>query len=150
MPVNVFFRCYASFSFIVCLFHVCPATPQVTHCLGWTDMEQTYKKRERRITPKRRIRAKIAVNESFGIHSIPKSSSLFWAVCGFMDDSLRRSLGSRPKRRLRWNIPTRCLCHSALHQVGRPSSGPTRVNGQDREPVQGHVHTSCCWLCGRS
>ncbi len=51
-------------------------------------MEQTYKKRERRIAQKRRIRAKLAVNEAFGNNSIPEDSTLFWAVGGFMEGSV--------------------------------------------------------------
>jgi hypothetical protein len=50
-------------------------------------MEQTYKKRERRIAKKRWTRLKISVKDAFGRNSIPEDSSLFRAVCGFMEGS---------------------------------------------------------------
>ncbi len=64
--------------------------PSQTMCdiwRSWTDMEQTYKKRERRIGQKRRTRVKSAVKEAFGSYSIPEDSTLFRAVCGFMEGS---------------------------------------------------------------
>ena len=54
---------------------------------SWSDMEQTYKKRQRRIGLKRRTRIKCAVKEAFGSYSIPEDSSLYRAVCGFMEGS---------------------------------------------------------------
>ena len=66
---------------------VCPAQTMCEVWRSWTDKEQTYKKRERRIAKKRRTRAKISVNEAFGNNSIPQDSTLFWAVCGFMEGS---------------------------------------------------------------
>jgi hypothetical protein len=53
----------------------------------WTDKEQTYKKRERRIAQKRWTRIKSSVKEAFGSYSIPEDSTLFRAVCGFMEGS---------------------------------------------------------------
>ena len=69
-------------------FAVCPAQTMCDIWRGWTEMEQRYKKRERRIAQKRRIRAKLAVHEAFGTNSIPEDSTLFWAVCGFMEGSV--------------------------------------------------------------
>ena len=71
----------------------CPtivADPAQTMCdfwRSWTDMEQTYKKRERRTALKRRTRCKTAVHEAFGANCIPEESTLFQAVCGFFEGS---------------------------------------------------------------
>ena len=54
---------------------------------SWTDHEQTYKKRQRRIAQKRRTRIKSSVKEAFGINSIAEDSTLFRVVCGFMEGS---------------------------------------------------------------
>ncbi len=64
--------------------------PALTMCdlnRCWTDMEETYKKRERRTAMKRRTRCKKSVHEAFGANSIPEDSTLFQAVCGFMEGS---------------------------------------------------------------
>jgi hypothetical protein len=50
-------------------------------------VEQTYKKRKRRIAHRRRLRLKIAVNEVFGCNAIPEDSTLFRAIYGFMEGS---------------------------------------------------------------
>ena len=66
------------------------ADPALTMCdlwRGWTDMEQTYKKRERRTAMKRRTRCKTSVHEAFGANCISEDSTLFQAVCGFMEGS---------------------------------------------------------------
>jgi hypothetical protein len=54
---------------------------------SWTDMEQMYKRRERRTAKQRWTRVKSAVHEAFGANSIPEDSTLFLAVCGFIDGS---------------------------------------------------------------
>jgi len=54
---------------------------------SWTDMEQTFKKRKRRIAQRRRLKIKIAVNEAFGSNAIPVDSTLFRAIYGFMEGS---------------------------------------------------------------
>jgi len=50
-------------------------------------MEQTFKKRKRRIAQRRRLKIKIAVNEAFGSNAIPVDSTLFRAIYGFMEGS---------------------------------------------------------------
>ena len=54
---------------------------------SWTDMEQTHKKRQRRIAKKRWTRVKMSVKDAFGSNTIPEDSTLFRAVCGFMEGS---------------------------------------------------------------
>jgi hypothetical protein len=64
--------------------------PALTMCdiwRRWSDMEQTYRKRVRRIEKKRWTRLKISVKDAFGTNCIPEDSSLFRAVCGFMQGS---------------------------------------------------------------
>jgi hypothetical protein len=46
-----------------------------------------YKKRVRRTAKKRRTRVKKAVKEAFGSLTIPEDSTLFQAVCGFIEGS---------------------------------------------------------------
>ena len=46
-----------------------------------------YKRRERRTAKKRKTRVKTAVKEAFGNSAIPEDSSLFQAVCGFIEGS---------------------------------------------------------------
>jgi hypothetical protein len=58
-------------------------------------MEQMYKKRERRIAQRRRTKMKISVTEAFGCFSIPEDSTLFRAVCGFMERSQENSAENR-------------------------------------------------------
>jgi hypothetical protein len=50
-------------------------------------MEQMYKKRERRIAKRCRTTMRISVTEGFGCYSIHEDSTLFRAVCGFMEGS---------------------------------------------------------------
>ena len=54
---------------------------------SWTDMQQMYIRKERRIAKKRQTRVKSAVHEAFGGNTIPEDSTLFQAVCGFMEGS---------------------------------------------------------------
>jgi hypothetical protein len=64
--------------------------PALTMCdflRSWSDTEQTYKKRERRIAKKRWTRLKMSVKDAFGSSSIPEDSTLFRSVCGFMEGS---------------------------------------------------------------
>jgi hypothetical protein len=51
---------------------------------SWTDMQQMYNRRERRIAKQRHRRVKKAAHEAFGTNTIPEDSTLFQAVCGFM------------------------------------------------------------------
>ena len=53
----------------------------------WTDHHEMYKRRERRTAKKRKTRVKTAVKEAFGNSAIPEDSSLFQAVCGFIEGS---------------------------------------------------------------
>ena len=72
--------------------------PSETMCdiwRSWTDMEQMYKKRERRIAKRRRTKMRISVTEAFGCHLIPEDSTLFRAVCGFMEGSQEGSAENR-------------------------------------------------------
>jgi hypothetical protein len=46
-----------------------------------------YKRRQRRTAKKRRTRLKIAVREAFGTYVISEESTLFQAVCGFIEGS---------------------------------------------------------------
>ena len=53
----------------------------------WTDHHEMYKRRERWTAKKRKTRVKTAVKEAFGNSAIPEDSSLFQAVCGFIEGS---------------------------------------------------------------
>ena len=53
----------------------------------WTDQNEMYKKRVRRTAKKRRTRVKKAVKEAFGSFTMPEDSTLFQAVCGFIEGS---------------------------------------------------------------
>jgi hypothetical protein len=72
-----------------------PAQTMCDILRSWTDMEQMYKKRERRIAQRRHTKMKISVTEAFGCFSIREDSTLFRAVCGFMEGSQEGSAENR-------------------------------------------------------